>query len=238
MISFKHSGDAGDVIYSLPVVKALTTEAAYYLSREKFTRVKMSPAIVENFRELLLRQPYIKKVEFYTGQSVCYNFDGFRNLLTPSCFDQRHSLMQYHQRWFGLTDAVSVDPWLTVEPKPVAEVVVNRSSRYRNEHFPWRKVLDKYGSRAVFIGRSAEHRAFQEEWGFKIPYVPTSSLYECAQILAGSKLFIGNQSCPCAIAEGLKINSILEVALWLHSACTARPGSQHVYGARVELPDI
>ena len=47
----------------------------------------------------------------------------------------------------------------------------------------------------------------------EVIYTPTKNFLEVAQLIAGSKLFIGNQSAPYAVAEGLKHNSILEVTL-------------------------
>ncbi len=38
-----------------------------------------------------------------------------------------------------------------------------------------------------------------------------SDFLQLAQLIAGSRLFIGNQSLPFAIAEALKVNRLLEV---------------------------
>jgi hypothetical protein len=38
-----------------------------------------------------------------------------------------------------------------------------------------------------------------------VPIVATPTLLDVARVIAGCKLFVGNQSCPRAIAEGLKV---------------------------------
>jgi ADP-heptose:LPS heptosyltransferase len=40
--------------------------------------------------------------------------------------------------------------------------------------------------------------------------VPTPTLLDVARVIAGCKLFVGNQSSPRAIAEGLKIPVVVE----------------------------
>ena len=75
--------------------------------------------------------------------------------------------------------------------------------------FNWQMIYKRYHQIAVFIGNLDEYDNFQEECG-PIPYVETPSLLDAARLIAGSKLFIGNQSVCKAIAEGLKQNTILE----------------------------
>ena len=64
----------------------------------------------------------------------------------------------------------------------------------------------------IFIGTEFEHQTFESNFG-KIDYYKTDSLYSLAMIINGSKLFIGNQSCPYSLAESMKVNSIQETSV-------------------------
>lgn len=59
-----------------------------------------------------------------------------------------------------------------------------------------------------------EHRQFCNCFG-EVEYQPTKDLLEVAKLIAGSPLFIGNQSSAMAIAEGLKHPRVQEVADWI-----------------------
>ena len=55
---------------------------------------------------------------------------------------------------------------------------------------------------------------------------PTKNFYDLARIIAGCKFFIGNQSFPFALAEGLKVKRVLE----LYFECpNVIPAGEHAY---------
>jgi NAD(P)-dependent dehydrogenase (short-subunit alcohol dehydrogenase family) len=58
---------------------------------------------------------------------------------------------------------------------------------------------------------------------------------ELAQMIANSALFIGNQSCPNSIAEGLKHDSILEVSLESPDCIYRRANAIHCYNGELEF---
>ncbi|RYE27215.1 MAG: hypothetical protein EOP45_01925 [Sphingobacteriaceae bacterium] len=61
----------------------------------------------------------------------------------------------------------------------------------------------------IFIGVKSEYEDMQKA----IPNLKTiqvKNFLELAQIIAGCKVFIGNQSFPYSVAEGLKVPRILE----------------------------
>ncbi len=72
-------------------------------------------------------------------------------------------------------------------------------------------MLGRY-SNAHFVGTEQERAALQETTGHHIVghTMPYDSAVELAQEIAGAKLFIGNQSLPCAIALGLGIRVLQE----------------------------
>lgn len=236
-LNFYHSGDAGDVIYALPVIKALGGGRLYLgpvvnIKYEAGTRLRMTEAAYENLRQLIEAQPYIHSCHFadiYPEGLINYNLNEFRiwlidhqtgNYWNNPTFKGTLSLSKVHLETFGLSDKVDEsEPWLTITEKAAlpdgCDIVVARSQRYNNLRFPWPQIVGRYGHRMCFVGLDAEYAEFTAVAGkVKIHRVQTANLYEAAKTIAAARLFIGNQSCPFAIAEGFKLPAVQET--WDH----------------------
>ena len=90
---------------------------------------------------------------------------------------------------------------------------------------------------AMFVGFPEEHEAFVKEFG-PIGLVRTRTLLDLAQVIAGCQIFVGNQSTPFALAEGLKKTVIQEVYLTDPNCIFERPGAQFVRDGEVNLPEV
>lgn len=233
-----HSGDFGDLITALAVLKQTQLQVALFLVDRPITKplIRRMSAITP----LLLSQPYIASVKAYEGEAVDWNASDFRmsyrrtnNLVSAH---HRHYLGQKH------LPPVKVDqtqPWLTAEKADTrGRVVINRTARYHNHLIPWKQVVETYGDLLLFVGSMDEHTAFQSAFG-AVEYRPTSDMLEVARLIAGSDLFIGNQSCAFAIAEGLKHRRILEVSLDRPDCIyPASDNCQYVANGSVTLPPV
>jgi len=85
--TFRHSGDLGDIIYSLPLIRSLGGGILYLnpgkplpvpidgIPTRKFTSRKTLGMI----RPLLKAQPYLVDVREWNGEEVDYELDRFRN---------------------------------------------------------------------------------------------------------------------------------------------------------------
>lgn len=229
MLAFKHSGNVGDIIYSLPTVQALLKRhnqqyAAYYLHTDvpayyagginhPAGNVRLSREFAGSILPLLKAQPYICDVDNLTSQHVDYNLDQFRD--TGFDFGLGHIA-----RYYGYAFDVAYDlskPWLTVEPDAsyADAVVINRTNRYLNPNLNY-NFLYKH-ERNIFVGLREEYEQFRRN--VRCEYVPTADHYQLARIIAGCKLFIGNQSSAFALAEGLKVPRILEVSCFGRHHC-------------------
>lgn len=228
---FYHTGDAGDIIASLPTMKALGggrlqigPDIGYTdIAACDYPRCGGNEWCFEYLRNLFELQPYIKSVEHVEKQvNVDYNLNVFRkwlreNQLWGTWHRSRnllayHSLADAHLKAFGVTYS-QTEPWLRVDnpwPCETFPIVAQRSPRYQNEKFPWKQIVENYGDKIVFLGLAAEHAAFCASFG-KCHWFETLNALEIGRIVAGSKLFIGNQSSPFWIAEGLKHKLILEM---------------------------
>lgn len=202
MTRFRHSGKLGDAVYSLPGVR-LFPGAAFYVRVSEH----LGEELIGQLLPLLRAQSYIGEAKVWTDERFDHDLDRFRD---------------YHPMWTNLADchlhALGLDfslrdvPWLSVEPtrSPSKRVCFARSLAFRGVAGFWEEIYRLLGSEAFFVGTPKEHQEFIEHIG-PIEYVPTTDLLELARVIAGAELFVGNQSCPYAIAEGLKRPSIQEV---------------------------
>jgi predicted GH43/DUF377 family glycosyl hydrolase len=204
---FHHTGDLGDIIYSLPVIQKLGGGVLFISpSGHPKMPVRVSPTKehVDNLKPLLMQQDYIWQCDFNgtIPDSMDYNLNDFRNLYVNNERLPNESLFQMNGRTFGLGLDES-KPWLSVPDSiTIQPIVVSRSQRYHNDLFPWKSLVSKHGNKMVFVGTPEEHQAFRSECG-PVEYLPTSDLLELAKVINGADLCIMNQSAPCAIALGL-----------------------------------
>lgn len=244
---FYHSGDAGDIIASLTAVKALGGGRLQIGPDIGFTdiaeidipRCRGNEWCFEYLRNLFLLQPYIKSVEHVEKQeNVDSNLNVFRKWMRANQkwgtwhvnrnLTGYHSLADAHLMALGVSHS-QTEPWLRVDnPWPVdtLPIVVQRSPRYQNPKFPWKQIVERYGDKIVFVGLNTEHADFCKSFG-KCHWFETLNALEIARLIAGSKLFIGNQSSPFWIAEGLKHKLILEMWDGDPNCHFNRPGHFH-----------
>lgn len=252
---FYHSGDFGDIIYAMPTVKAmgggnLVIGPEMKLGFEVTTRQKFTQAIFDVIAPLLAIQPYLNDVQFSASMpaDVDVDLNRFRRYFIEEPELRRQgerklNLAETHLWTFRQALTNCTKPWLIVDKSeviPDRPVLIHRSARWRNNIFPWDKVLKAHGHHAAFIGLETEYAEFTEMWGHicRLPFVKTTNFLELARLIAGSKLFVGNQSAPYAIAEGLKKNTLQEV--WPEGPNCLFPRENAYYGdgAEVYIPKL
>ncbi|MDB5005325.1 MAG: hypothetical protein JWQ34_3550 [Mucilaginibacter sp.] len=220
-VNFNHSGNSGDIIYALPTIREIheltgvATNLYFRLNQpsklaEGLTHplgnVMLNQKMVDMLVPLIKAQPYINECEANTDQPIDIDLDYFRSGAVPQ--DKGNIA-----RWCGYITGVSPvlwKKWLTVEPNKDYNntIVVARSERYRNPLVNY-KFLSGYDN-VVFVGVKSEYDDILKAIP-NIKWVQVDDFLQLAQIIAGSKLFIGNQSFPFSIAEGLKVPRVLEV---------------------------
>ena len=250
---FYHSGDFGDIIYSLPTIRALGGGVLVLGPEIKIglnvqTRLRFNRKSFDALAPLLLLQPYIHELEF--AERMPPDIDIDLNLFRRYLLEEPE-LRRKGQRQLNLAEAhlltfrQSLDAcntaWLVVDhAEPIAErpVLVHRSARWRNSDFPWRLVLNEHGCKAAFVGMKSEYTDFTEEHDVAIPHLVTADFLELARYIAGSSLYIGNQSAPYAIAEGLKKNTLLEVWPEGPNCIFVRDTAHYGDGKQVFIPKL
>lgn len=220
---YGHAGDLGDVVASLPAVRALGGGHYAIGYRDGHCRESMRGPRFDVLRPLLEEQPYIKGVRWTDDLDACtHDFSTFRHDLIVG-----ENLAQWQARHFRVT--ISEDPWLVAEPNENYRglTVIARSSRYQERAFPWAQMLaDNPG--AVFVGLEAEYEAFRRRYGH-LEYAPTRDLLEVAEIIAASARVISNQTCCWWIAIGLGCDVVQETCSKSPDSMIKRPNARYFY---------
>lgn len=214
---FKHSGKMGDIIYSLPVIRRLGGgHMRINVNGGEFATIDV--AAYKSLKPLLEAQSYIKSVEIYSGEPIDHDLDGFRRFIPwKGC-----NLVDCYYHAVGLEPDVRnhTSPWLEVpamEPAVTASVVVSRTNRYLGDRAEITPIyqqlfLQGLGEHGVFIGFAEEHERFQTLCSQELPlYTPVDSL-ELAATVSRARLWVGNENFVGAVAEGLKVTCIREIA--------------------------
>jgi predicted O-methyltransferase YrrM len=191
----------------------------------------MTPERAEALAPLLRAQPYITGVE-WKPHPEGVNMDEWRNH-----YQNHLNLTDIACEFFGVPHPPREHPWLFVEPHRIARVVFHRSPRYHNWNFPWKRVYEEYHKEAVFVGHAQEHADFCHFVG-PISYWHTPDMLALARAIAGCELFVGNQSSPFAVAEGLKVPTVLEIVPNPNNCHWERRGNVHGWNADVTLPPL
>jgi hypothetical protein len=233
MTTFKHSGTAGDTIYSLAVVKHmgggdfkvgiglldLILQAYGYKSADIATEHtgRYTDADYDLIAPLIARQPYINSVsKWHSGDpSLDYDLDRFRGVLYRT-FEGNILEAYFKTLDLPIPDTLHTDTWLEADPQRIAPIVVTLSPRYRNgqstdDNFKRLAVDAQLDKNGVFLGTPKEHADFVTLTGVNIPYHPVKDFLEMANIIAGADLFLGNQGLSYSIAVGLGKDCVLDI---------------------------
>jgi hypothetical protein len=205
MIRLLHTGDLGDCIAALPILRALgggdivITEAKTN-HPARSPRESMRGARFNAIREFLAAQPYVNNVEWQDEPTgITHDLSNFRE----SRIGAGENLALWQARYLGVS--VSLEPWL-IAPTVAnyGHIAIARSTRYQNYFFPWEELLWHLRQEdIVFVGLPNEHEAFEKHTRRKIDFVPTRNIAVLASFIVGAKLIICNQSLPFWIAAGL-----------------------------------
>jgi hypothetical protein len=198
-------GEIGDAIYALPTIKALGG-GDVYAKECPWTRPNWVRR-AESLKTLFEEQDYIGAFGPHTGQPA--NID----LTTYRANGQRFGdlIVNRIARHAGVKIDIT-EPWLKVEPskETAGRIIVNRAPRWIGLTFPWQAVVKEFQKEILFVGSEAEHKAFTSEFGY-VGRLRCKDMLAVASAIAGCDTFIGAQSSPYAICEGLKHKAVLEV---------------------------
>jgi len=235
--TFRHTGDIGDAIACLPVLRQLGGGEMVIANHPKHQEspgyyLAIKGAKYEALRPLLAAQSYIAAVRYDESvEGITHDFADFRRHYAPT-----HSLAEAQARHLGVSD-LDLSPWLVADPDPrsAGRVIVARSPRYQNPDFPWRSIAQSLRGLMLFVGFAEEHRDFQRTAGIPVEHMPITDFLDLARLIAGSRLFIGNQSSPCWVAMGLGHPLLQETAGPNPDSIVPRDNAVFFAGGQVDL---
>lgn len=199
MQNFKHSGTTGDLIFSLPTIRAMGGGNLY------ITPYDMQRAL--SVAELVRLQPYINSVIVGDAPSDAIDLDKFRQHA-----GHHENLIHAHFKGQGLPiDESYKDGWLTV-PEIIEPFiwdgkysVINYTTNYMDKAFDWKKEVDyllTISDRVYFVGYEAEYDLFQMLFNTDA-YFYKCNFAEAADLIKYAEMFTGGYSAMATIAQGL-----------------------------------
>lgn len=236
MQTIVHSGNIGDLFYSLPAMRkvSLLTEQDIHLYlrigvplEAKMSHpngnVQMTETIARMAIPLLESTDFIAKCSIVAEPVKCdWDFDLFRKL---------HNYTGHISQWYfhiypELTCDLSIPTAFRLNSvTPERPVILNRTARYHNPSFDY-TVLRPWQHLITFVGLPEEYRIISAKLP-DITYTQVKDFKQLAELIKGSELFIGNQSMAFALAELMKVNRYLEICPYAHNVI---PTGQNGYG--------
>lgn len=221
VLTCRHSGNIGDILYSIPAALALAKQSEFvgieyklrtgvqikYSGPHPLGNVLLTDAYVEFLKPLLEYQPYFKSVYVDDGQPVHVNLDDFRRLpISPATGNIPTWFLWMLQVNFDLSK-----PWITspVDAKFSDKILVSRTFRHRSDYINYR-FMKNYASQIVFVGVESEWQSFNEECPDCHDWIQFDDMLSMAAAFRACKFFVGNQGMPFTLAECLKVPRILE----------------------------
>lgn len=213
MKTFKHFGKIGDVIYSLPTIKAMGGGVLYLPES-----TPESPRLYSNLKPLLEQQPYIHEVKEYPsglgyleqvpGIHIDVDLDLHR---THNNRGHLNMVLRYFQV-FGIK-ADHKQPWLTIEGPRLIEHdynLINLTPRFRDgSTVNWKKVFAAIPKPVYFIGTEDEHSQFVDKIA-PIERLCTADFLTFALYIKYCSALFCNQSASVTIAQSIGKSYYLE----------------------------
>jgi hypothetical protein len=236
MQTIKHSGNAGDIIYSLPAMRQVSRifkQPIHVMLRINvpLQSVKGHPVgsqlsrkMAEMLSPLLLATDFIQLVTIHEADEPCdYDFDAFRRVHNYSGHISQWYFHTYPELTCNLAEPIHFDIEAITPERPI---LLNRTARYHNPSFDY-SIIKRMQSLITFVGLPEEYKVLSAKLP-EMDYSPVNDFAELCAKIKGCGTFIGNQSLAFAIAEVMKHPRILEICPTAHNVI---PTGENGYGA-------
>lgn len=227
-MNFKHSGNLGDLIYSLPAMRFFGGGNLYLnpngLKHNKYDGSfnGFNSQMISMMRPLLERQPYITSINEWSEESVEVNFDDFRERDI-----EIENLCEKILCTFEVSIEESHSKWINCGKQKLANTVISRSLRYQNSKIDYNKFFESYDD-CVFVGLPEEHEQFEKMFS-NIRYQPVNDFLQLAEIINGAELFVGNQSFALSLAVAMQKPFLQEYYPIYHDCIFDRKNARYMY---------
>ena len=215
-LSFLHSGQLGDLIYSLATIKELSKShkcklyvqiekailGPYESSRKVFINKRCGDLILP----LLRNQDFLDTVNIYKDEKIDINLNLFRDIPINLCFFQP----RYYSHICGVNINVE-NTYLSIKPHDSIKnkIIVSRSPRYRNAFLNYKFL--KNTKNLLCIGLKEEFQDLKREIN-NLEFYDCKDFLEMAEIIKASKFYVGNMCLQYVISDALKVPRLLEAS--------------------------
>lgn len=241
MLSFKHSGDLGDIILSLPTVcesggGRLLLDCEGGLNEPlvrwaNYDRTKLNKSTIDFITPLLKQQDYLRSVGYWQGEDVDVNLDKFRLHNKHNCLMSAHldsiGKLSFKSKW-------SKAPWIDAPSLALPEgkkFILSRSCRYHSNYTFWETLDDSIIDSSVFVSLDWEYDYFMKtfpRYQGRVKRMDTSDALKLAGYIKSCDMVITNQSFVYCLAEAMKKNLVLEVYRLCPASIIERDGATYV----------
>ena len=236
-IDFLSCGQVGDLIHQLYVVKSICIEknvkANLYIAELSYGLCACGNftfdlnKTYEDTKELINSQDYINKYEI-----LPINFDlPIINLNIWRDMGNFRSWTTLLSETFNV-NKLTPNKWVNsfkVDENTKGKVLIHNSDKRHNSNFPWVRILDEINDEILFItSNQSEYDGFRFKTD-KVKLYLTPTVGDMVNAINSSKLFIGNQSLPLAIASSLDVLRIAE----LHPSSGEFYNGEHQYSSKI-----
>jgi len=209
MITFKHSGKLGDIIYSLPTIRAMGGGILYL--PENGPEVTGMYSFMKSLLEL---DPYIHEVRRYPDvtkygecpQPVDVDLDLHRT------HPQRGkvNMVQRYFDVFGINELVP-ERWLRGgSPAPIDHTIISVTPRFRERsRVSWKHILRRIEGFVSFIGTDEDYHEFTRRYAL-IPRTHCNDAITVAAFVAGASAVYCNQSFVLTLAQSMNKTRYVE----------------------------
>jgi hypothetical protein len=207
MSRFLHSGNIGDIIAFLPSLRALGGGDLVITDFDRQAGFWMQGFKYDCLKPLLDTIPYVNSHTYEMHPTdIDHDVSVFRK------YWGQCGIIEMQSRTLGI-EMPSVYRWIDVEEdkRTNGKIVCCRSHKYRNDRFPWHKIVEKYREDIIFVGLYDERGDFIDRFGH-VASLWVDNLLDLAKLIEGSAIFIGNQSSPFWIAASLNHPAIQETS--------------------------
>ena len=222
MMRFLHSGDMGDIVFSLPAIDVAGggmlildesggatnphVQRQFSLINNGVDRNKFGIRQSSFLRPLLLTQPCIQSLTVCNGNGPGHDVVDLNVFRQRACAGAMENIATMHLKALGLYAGLDPFGWLqNIHAGPAYRLVVSRSLRVQgNFNFWWTHRRDLIGDDVAFVGTDLEYDAFCE--ALQLPNLRrelVSNAYELASVIKAAGEFRGNQSLAAALAFGV-----------------------------------
>ena len=231
---FSHSGNMGDILFSLHFVKEVIgwkrPEKAYfvltygrpavYLQGHPDGDVQMSRRSAEFIKPLLEQSGMFREVQIVDYSKFaalrgrigdCVDLDEFRakklSFMGGDIRNWYYSLSNMHFKRDFSEDLFKGK--FEGDCRAKGKVLVTCTERVNNYYIDISLCLCNHRDSVAFIGLDEEHRRIERLLGYGIPRIEVKDMEDAAYLMRGSKGVIGTQGGLYSLAEMLKVPRVL-----------------------------